>query len=135
VVTDSPRGGVTVGAPPPRVPQPDRPHYDRRGGWVGHNAGPGDARFQLDRPAVRFGGPIGYRHVYHASGWDGDRHRFWSGGHYWGVAPWELEYVDDWNWSSDDIVFYDDPDHPGWYLAYNVRLGTYTHVQYDGAVE
>jgi hypothetical protein len=96
--------------------------------------GPHDARFHVDHPfaAGRFRGGIGRGHIHRLRGWDAGRHRFWIDGFYFGVAPWEVDFVDDWNWADDQVVVYDDADHPGWYLAYNTRLGTYVHIQYDG---
>jgi hypothetical protein len=112
---------------------PEAPHVHPQGDqWVGHDGGRNDVRYHQDHvwEHGHFGGEIGRNHIYRIEG--GGRDRFWFGGNFWGVAPYDYDYTNDWLWNSDDIVLYDDPDHPGWYLAYNPRLGTYVHVQYLG---
>ncbi|MFZ0700887.1 MAG: hypothetical protein WAN10_12020 [Candidatus Acidiferrales bacterium] len=109
---------------------PSAPHvHASTGKWVGSGPSP---HYHLDHPWEHghFPGQIGRSYVYRLVG--GGPSRFQFGAFFWSVAPYDLDYCSDWLWDSDDIVIYADPDNPGWYLAYNVRLGTYVHVMYLG---
>jgi hypothetical protein len=101
--------------------------------WVGHDTGRTDANYHLDRPWEHghFPGAFGPTHAYRLRG--GSRERFGFDGFFFSIAPADYAYCNDWLWDSDDIVVYADPDHIGWYLGYNVRLGTYVHVEFVGS--
>ena len=103
--------------------------------WYGHDQ-PNDKRFHLDHPFEHghfehFGPSYRYTVVRI----DRDHHRFWfPGGVYFEVAPWDWSVCADWCWDcGDDFVVYEDPDHPGWYLLYNVHTGHYVYATYLGA--
>jgi hypothetical protein len=111
---------------------PNAPHVDAKTDtWVGHDRD--EPGLHLAHPWAHghFEGEIGPKRVYRLEG--GDYRRFSFEGVYFSVAPEDYAYCGDWLWGSDDIVLYDDTDHPGFYLAYNVRLGTYVHIEYLGS--
>jgi hypothetical protein len=138
-----PKSGPKPYTAAPRAAEPNRnfsdkdghpkvPHVDGKT-WVGHDTGRGDANYHVDHPFAHghFTGGFGRGHVWHLGG--GGPGRFWFNGWYWDVAAFDVAFCDGWLWDTDQIIIYEDPDHEGWYLAYNVRLGTYVHVEYLGS--
>lgn len=129
----SPRSGRGI------APEPERrdggrvnsmPHVNHNQ-WYGHDR-PDDPRFRVARPYA--GGRfehLGPSYRYNVSRFDAPHHRFWLGGFGFEIAAWDWAEASDWCWdcNEDDLVVYDDPDHPGWYLIYNVHTGEYVHAQ------
>jgi len=115
-----------------REGHPDVPHVHSNGEWVGHDSGRDDAHYRLDRrwEHGRFPGELGRGHAFRIDG--GNRERFWFGNFAFSVAPYDYDFANDWRWNDDQVAIYEDPDHDGWYLAYNSRLGSYVHVLYLG---
>lgn len=103
--------------------------------WYGH-ASPNDKRFHVDHPFEhgRFE-HVGASFRYNVLRIDRDQHRFWfPGGFYFDIAAWDWPLCADWCWDcGDDFTVYEDPDHPGWYMLYNVHTGGYVHVTYMGS--
>ena len=120
------------GRGPEAAGRPNIPHVYHDDRWFGHDSGRGDREYHLDHAWEhgRFPGGFGREHVFRMQGGRRDRFRF--DGFFFAVAPFDYPFCDDWLWDSDQVAIYEDPDHDGWYLAYDVRLGTYVHVQYLG---
>ena len=126
------REAASSGHVPAQGPHRFVPHVDEHDRWIGHDSGPADPHLHLDLPWKYGHFPAGFgpSHVFRLQG--GRPERFWFNGYFFEVAPYEYQFVDNWLWDQDSIVLYEDPDHVGWYIAYNVRLGTYVHVMYLG---
>ncbi len=110
----------------------DLPHVNHDQ-WFGHEPA-NDARFHMDHPFShgRFA-HLGPTYRYRVTRFDVNLHRFWFSNGGFEVASWDWPLCEDWCWNcGDDFVVYDDPDHPGWNMLYNVHTGVYVHVQYIG---
>ena len=145
----APRANQGHVPPPPAArtnahAKPEAEHYDAKhtnntphvsnDKWYGHDA-PNDPRYKLAKPFEHgHFANVGAGYRYNVVKIDRDHHRFWfPGGFYFEVASWEWAVCTDWCWDcGDDFTIYEDPDHPGWYLLYNLQTGAYVHVQFLG---
>lgn len=143
-----PRANAGEIPPPPerRSEEHARPEVEHRGDhldamphvggnrWFGHDE-PGDPRYRLEKPFAfgrfeRFGPAFRHRvvrvdHEHHRCRFDDD--------FLFEVAVWDWPLWDSWCWDcGDDFVVYEDPDHVGWYLIYDVHTGGFVHAQYLG---
>ena len=104
--------------------------------WYGHDK-PNDKRYHVDHPFEHgHFEHFGQSYRYKVERFDPDRHVFWfPGGFSFQIASWDWAVAADWCWNcdSDDFVVYEDPDHDGWYLLYNIHTGGYVHVIYMGS--
>jgi len=130
------RGNHAEARQPERLPSGhvnEVPHVNHDQ-WYGHEA-PNDQRFHVATPWAhgRFD-RVGPSYRYGVQRFDDHAHRFWIAGRGgFEVAAWDWSLAADWCWNcGDDFVIYDDPDHPGWYLVYNVHTGVYVHAQFIG---
>jgi len=145
---EGPRGnhGRIPEGPPPKREIHAKPEVERHEGrvnsvphvnndhWYGHDR-PNDKRYLIAHPFEHgHFEHIGASYRYRVERFDRDHHRFWfPGGFYFEVASWDWSLCSDWCWDcGDDFTVYDDPDHPGWYLLYNIHTGGYVHVSYMG---
>ena len=130
--------------PPPRGSNPgeggerlgdgrlnNTPHVNHNQ-WYGHDSAD-DPIYRLERPFIHghfdhFGPNFRYRLLRV----DPYRHWFWlPSGFYFEVLGRDWPVFSDWCWDcGDDFVVYEDPDHIGWYLLYNIHTGVFVHVQY-----
>jgi hypothetical protein len=109
---------------------PDTSHLHSDGRWIGHGGDSDDQRYHVDHPWEHGHFKGGFGRPFRLAG--GGRERFWFGGFYFSVVPYDYAFVEDWLWDSDEISIYEDPVHVGWYLAHNTRLDTYVHVTFLG---
>ena len=111
----------------------DMPHVNHDV-WYGREQS-NDARFHMDKPFEHgHFAHFGPKFRYSVTRVDADLHRFWfPGGSFFEVASWDWPLCSDWCWDcGNDFVIYEDTDHAGWYLLYNIHTGVYVHAQYMG---